>query len=72
MANDMELFPEDLSIPENVEKACVILTRHVEFLQARLDHERGDMQRQILQARIDNLVIAQKQLKAELLEPGHG
>jgi len=72
METDMDQIPEDLSIPENAEKACVILSRHVEFLQTRLKNERDDLQRQILQARIDNLVLAKKQLQAELTAPGHG
>lgn len=72
METDMDKLPEDFSIPENAEKARVILARHVAFLQVCLEDERDDMQRQILQARIDNLVLAQKQLKAELAVPGHG
>lgn len=72
METDMDKLPEDFSIPENAEKARAILMRHVEFLQARMKEERDDMQRQILQARIDNLVLAQKQLEAELAVPGHG
>jgi len=72
METDMDKIPDDLSIPENVEKARVILSRHVEFLQARLKDERDDLQRQILQARINNLLLAKKQLQAELTAPGHG
>lgn len=72
MEAEFDKIPDDLSIPENVEKARVTLSRHVEFLQARLKDEGDELQRQILQARIDNLVLAQKQLQAELTVPGHG
>jgi len=72
MELDMDQLTEDLSIPENAKKACVIIARHVEFLQTRLEGESDGLQRQILQVRIDNLVLAQKQLQAELVEPGHG
>ena len=72
METDMDKIPDDLSIPENVEKARSILAHHVEFLQARLEDERDNMQQQTLQARIDNLVLVQKQLQAELTAPGHG
>lgn len=72
MESEFDELPEDLSIPENAEKARMILARHVVFLQVRLNQEPDEMQQKILQARIDNMVIAQKQLQAELMEPGHG
>lgn len=72
MENDLDDLPKDLTIPENAEKARVILARHVEFLQSRLQDERDEFQRRFLQARIDNLILAQKHLQAELTPPGHG
>jgi len=72
MENGLDDLPVDLTVPENAEKARVILARHVKFLQARLKNERDEFQRQFLQARIDNLILAQKQLQAELMGPGHG
>lgn len=72
MENELDQLPEDLSVPENAEKARVILKRHVAFLQSRLDVEQDDMERQILQARIDNLTRAQELLLAEQRVPGHG
>ena len=72
MKSELDKLPEDLSAPENAEKIRAILKRHVAFLQSRLDVEPDDMERKILKARIDNLIIAQKQLRADLMEPGHG
>jgi len=72
MENELDDLADDFSLLENSEKARVILAHHVNFLQTRLKNERDEMQRQFLQARIDNLVLAQKHLKAELAVPGHG
>lgn len=72
MKSEFDQIPEDLSVPENAEKARVILKRHVVFLQSRLDVEVDHMERQILQARIDNLIRAQELLMAEQRVLGHG
>ncbi|MBL4615393.1 MAG: hypothetical protein JKY27_11055 [Magnetovibrio sp.] len=48
----------------------MILARHGHFLQARLNKEPNEMRQNNLQARINNLVLAQKQLQAEFMQPG--
>lgn len=55
-----------------VEETRKIISDHIVRLSARLAIEKNEMEREIIQARIDNMVIAQKQLQASFMVPGHG
>ncbi|MBL4940029.1 MAG: hypothetical protein COB46_07765 [Rhodospirillaceae bacterium] len=50
--------------PESIQK-------HIELLQSRSIINLNDMEKKILEARIDNLKMALKLLQAETREPGH-
>lgn len=61
----------DITSAEAKDNIRGTLSDHIERLSARLATEPDAMQRQILQARIDNMVLAQKKIKALQTAPGH-
>ncbi len=61
-----------LPVGEAADKVRLFLSNQIVRLSSRLTTEPDEMERKILQARIDNLVIAQKLLQARLMVPGHG
>ena len=61
----------DSSSAEKYSDISSTLPDHIDRLKTRLVTEPDDLQRQILQARIDNMVLAQKKIQALLMAPGH-
>ncbi len=69
---EKQLSDDPVTSAEAADKIRLFLANQIVRLSSRLTTEPDEMERKILQARIDNLIIAQKLLQARLMVPGHG